>query len=77
MKQWQKDEIVFCWSPGTETFFKGMVYDITPSSLKIAAFSNGKVYNFNLDGSAIENGGRTNQRVFSVRELSQVQKQEY
>lgn len=70
---WEKGEIVYCWSSKMESFFKGIVEYFDKEHLRVRAFVNGKCYTFNSDGSAITQDGRcTNKRVFSIRELNEV-----
>ena len=72
MSKWVKNEIVFCWSAKMGGFFSGSVEDFDDKVLKIRTFTNGKVYSFHADGTAIHPEGRTNKRVFTKRELDEV-----
>lgn len=76
MSKFIKGEAVLCWSPATESFFNGIVHNIDDKVLQILMLKNGKVYNFNADGSAIVATAKTNQRVFSVRSLNEEIKDE-
>lgn len=68
---WQVGENVVIWSIKSQQMYNGIVESID-TMLKILVHSSGKVYNYNLDGSAIDLNGRTNQRVFSTRQLNEV-----
>lgn len=68
---WQVGEEVVIWSVRSQSMYKGVVESIH-ESLKILIHASGKVYNYNLDGSAILPEGRTNQRVFPTRLMNEV-----
>lgn len=68
---WQVGETVMIWSVKGQNMYAGVVQNVD-NTLQILVHSSGKVYNYNLDGSAITVEGCTNQRVFSVRQLNEV-----
>lgn len=72
---WQVGETVMIWSVKGQNMYAGIVQSID-ETLKVLVHASGKVYNYHLDGSSITVDGRTNQRVFSVRQLNEVVKNE-
>lgn len=68
---WEIGEEVVIWSVRSQQMYKGVVAEVK-DTLKILIHASGKVYNYNLDGSAILPEGRTNQRVFPTRLMNEV-----
>jgi len=72
---WQVGEAVMIWSVRGQQMYSGIV-EVIDKTLQIRVHSNGKLYNYNPDGTAIDKDGVTNQRVFSIRLLNEVKSDE-